>query len=136
MPSALVLLLFGLSAFVGTRLLVSWLHLRKAPGPILAGATDLWRAYQQYNGQLRSKLCDLHAQHGPIVRYGVRSISISDPEVISIVYGSRAGFTTASYVCILDEIPVTLISVLGIFLRCSDRHPERERGAEPRQYAR
>ena len=65
------------------------------PGPFLASFTDLWRAYQQYNGQLRSKLTTLHAKHGPIVRYGVRSVSISDPKAIDILYGSRAGFVTA-----------------------------------------
>ena len=65
------------------------------PGPFVAQLTDFWRAYQQYNGQLRSKLVALHAKHGPIVRYGVRSVSISDPKAIDIIYGSRAGFVTA-----------------------------------------
>ncbi|XXG95708.1 hypothetical protein Hte_001978 [Hypoxylon texense] len=77
------------------RLLTNWSKLSKAPGPTLAGCSDFWRAYQQYKGRLRKKIVDLHAQHGPIVRYGVRSISISDPEVIAVVYGSRAGFITA-----------------------------------------
>ncbi|KAI1082494.1 cytochrome P450 [Whalleya microplaca] len=75
---------------------VLWLRsLSKAPGPVLAGVTDLWRAYQQYNGRLRHRLLKLHSQYGPVVRYGVRSVSISDPEVINVVYGSRAGFITA-----------------------------------------
>jgi Cytochrome P450 len=65
------------------------------PGPFLARFTDLWRAYQQYNGQLRSKLTTLHAKHGPIVRYGVSSISISDPKAIDVLYASCAGFVTA-----------------------------------------
>ncbi|KAI1769361.1 cytochrome P450 [Hypoxylon sp. FL1150] len=77
------------------RLLTNWSKLSKAPGPTLAGCSDLWRAYQQYNGRLRERILALHVQHGPIVRYGVRSISISDPEVITVVYGSRAGFITA-----------------------------------------
>ncbi|KAI0377727.1 cytochrome P450 [Hypomontagnella monticulosa] len=77
------------------RILLNWRKLSKAPGPILAGCTNLWRAYQQYHGNLRQKLLDLHSQYGPIVRYGVHNVSISDPEVINIVYGSRAGFTTA-----------------------------------------
>ncbi|KAI2629804.1 cytochrome P450 [Hypoxylon sp. NC1633] len=78
-----------------SRLVINWRSLRKAPGPILAGATDLWRAYHQYNGKLRERLLTLHSHYGPIVRYGVRSVSINDPEVINIVYGSRAGFVTA-----------------------------------------
>ena len=66
------------------------------PGPFLARFTDLWRAHQQYNGQLRSKLITLHAKYGPIVRYGVRSISISDPKAVDVIYSSRAGFVTAN----------------------------------------
>ncbi|KAK3674138.1 hypothetical protein LTR78_005985 [Recurvomyces mirabilis] len=77
------------------RLFTNWAHLRQAPGPFLASLTDLWRAWYQYNGKLRGELLKLHQQHGPIVRYGVRSISISDPSVVNVVYGSRAGFTTA-----------------------------------------
>ncbi|KAI1371034.1 cytochrome P450 [Hypoxylon crocopeplum] len=95
MSSLFTLVPVLLIVLVGTRLLVNWRKLSKAPGPALAGCTDLWRAYQQYNGKLRQKLLDLHFECGPIVRYGVRSISISDPEVINVVYGSRAGFITA-----------------------------------------
>lgn len=91
----LVLLPTLFLSLVCTRLLSNWRRLNKAPGPLLAGVTDLWRAYQQYNGKLGHRLLDLHSKHGPIVRYGVRSISISDPEVINVVYGSRAGFITA-----------------------------------------
>ncbi|KAI1327940.1 cytochrome P450 [Xylariaceae sp. FL0255] len=91
----LSVILFSALAVFSAWLATNWLHLRKAPGPILAGCTDLWRAFLQYNGKLRETLVDLHNKHGPIVRYGVRSISISDPEVINIVYGSRAGFVTA-----------------------------------------
>ncbi|KAI0456033.1 cytochrome P450 [Xylaria acuta] len=82
-------------ALASVRIIVNWGKLRKAPGPVLAGFTDLWRAYHQYNGKLREKLLELHARHGKVVRYGVKCISISDPEVINAVYGSRAGFITA-----------------------------------------
>ncbi|KAI1208291.1 cytochrome P450 [Annulohypoxylon truncatum] len=95
MVSIYPLLSIILLALAFARLLFNWKTLSKAPGPTLAGCTDLWRAYQQYNGKLRQKLLDLHSQYGPVVRYGVRSISISDPEVINIVYGSRTGFITA-----------------------------------------
>ncbi|TGJ85438.1 hypothetical protein E0Z10_g3302 [Xylaria hypoxylon] len=84
-----------LLALIGVRVIVDWNKLRKAPGPALAGFTDLWRAYQQYNGTMRESLLELHARHGPIVRYGVRCVSISDPEVIKVVYGGRAGFINA-----------------------------------------
>ncbi|KAI0202517.1 cytochrome P450 [Astrocystis sublimbata] len=79
---------------VGVRAVLRWNKLRKNPGPFLAGFTDLWRTYHQHNGTLRERLLELHAKHGPVVRYGPNSISISDPEVINVVYGSRAGFIT------------------------------------------
>ena len=37
----------------------------------------------------------MHAKHGPIVRYSVSFVSISDPKAIGILYSSRAGFATA-----------------------------------------
>ncbi|KAI1178212.1 cytochrome P450 [Nemania sp. FL0916] len=87
-----------------TNLSINWGNLRGAPGPFLAKFTDLWRAYQLYHGNLREKLLELHSRHGSIVRYGVRSISINDPEVIKVAYGSRAGFITAdSYKVLLGH---------------------------------
>ncbi|ETS73694.1 hypothetical protein PFICI_14640 [Pestalotiopsis fici W106-1] len=95
MASILVFSAVFAAALICVHLLTNWLKLSKAPGPRIAGTTDLWRAYLQYNGKLRQKLIDLHSECGPIVRYGVQSISINDPEVINVVYGSRAGFITA-----------------------------------------
>ncbi|KAE9368399.1 cytochrome P450 [Stipitochalara longipes BDJ] len=92
---SLHLVLLVAAALLASRLFLNWSKLRSAPGPFLAGISDLWRAYYQYNGLLRAKLLQLHKKHGSIVRYGVNSISISDPSAISIIYGSRAGFVTA-----------------------------------------
>ncbi|KAI3327533.1 cytochrome P450 [Xylariaceae sp. AK1471] len=95
MASSYIILPALLLALFSVHLFINWNKLRKAPGPALAGFTDLWRAYQQNKGTLQRKLLDLHARHGPIVRYGVRCISINDPEVLNVVYGSRTGFITA-----------------------------------------
>ncbi len=84
-------------ALVGARVIINWNKLRRVPGPALAGFTDLWRAYHQYNGTMRDTLLELHARHGLVVRYGVRSVSISDPEVIKVAYGSRAGFINVRF---------------------------------------
>ena len=75
------------------------------PGPFLASISDLWRFHHQNRGHgLRTKLLDLHQQHGPVVRYGVRSVSISSPDAISRIYGSRAGFITADSYAVLVGI--------------------------------
>ncbi|KAK3660662.1 hypothetical protein LTR22_007909 [Elasticomyces elasticus] len=85
-----------LGLLVVYRLYSNWKQLSNGiPGPLIARYSDLYRAYQQYNGKLRDELVRLHSVHGPVVRYGVRSVSISDPSVVDVVYGSRAGFTTA-----------------------------------------
>lgn len=72
----------------------NWRQLRQVPGPLLAGMTNFWRAWYQYNGRLRGKLVELHKKHGHIVRYGTRSVSVSDPKAINIIYGTRQGFAT------------------------------------------
>lgn len=74
------------------RLFSNHKQLDHVPGPYLAGFSDFWRAWLQSRGELRSKLVELHKQYGPVVRYGVRSVSINDPSALDIVYGSRAGF--------------------------------------------
>ena len=92
----LVTLLTAVGFYIAYSLYARWGRLPPIPGPYSARFTDLWRAWYQYNGQLRGKLMELHEQHGPIVRYGVRSVSVSDPSIVELVYGSRAGFTLVS----------------------------------------
>lgn len=74
------------------RLYSNYKQLDHVPGPRLAGFSDFWRAWLQRKGELRGKLVELHEQYGPVVRYGVRSVSINDPSAVDIVYGSRTGF--------------------------------------------
>jgi hypothetical protein len=107
------------AALICVHLFINWLKLSKAPGPLVAGTTDLWRAYMQYNGKLRQKLIDLHSKCGPIVRYGVRSISINDPEIINVVYGSRAGFITVtiSEYCFVCSFISILTQLTGRFVQ-------------------
>jgi hypothetical protein len=78
------------------RLYSNWSQLNYIPGPFLAGLSDFWRAWFQRRGELRGKLIELHKQYGPVVRYGVRSVSVNDPSAVDVVYGSRAGFVIVS----------------------------------------
>ena len=95
----------GITAFCVSLILLgcyklysNWRQLKHVPGPRLATLSDFWRASYQRRGALRGKLVELHKQYGPIVRYGVRSVSVNDPSVVDIVYGSRAGFVIVSIV--------------------------------------
>lgn len=85
---------FVVLCLVITRVFLNWLKLSSIPGPFFAGLSDSWRAYYQYRGKLRSELLRLHKKNGPVVRYGVNSVSFSDPSAISVIYGSRAGYIT------------------------------------------
>ncbi|KIW00379.1 uncharacterized protein PV09_08089 [Verruconis gallopava] len=76
-----------------SRLLYNYLQLRSIPGPILAGSTNLWRAYLQSRGKLRERIISLHDQYGPVVRYGVNMVSIRDASVIQQIYTTGKGFT-------------------------------------------
>jgi hypothetical protein len=78
------------------RLYSHWSQLSYVPGPPLVGFSDFWRAWYQRRGQLPGKLIELHKRYGSIVRYGVHSVSLDDPSMIDIVYGSRAGFVIVS----------------------------------------
>lgn len=89
-------ILLALATLCFWRLLNNRRQLNHIPGPALASLSDFWRARLQRNGKLRSELEELHRQHGTVVRYGVRSVSVSNPQVVDIVFGSRAGFVIVS----------------------------------------
>jgi hypothetical protein len=80
---------FVIATLWSWRLYNNWRQLNYVPGPLLAGLSDFWRAWYQRRGELRGKLVELHEQYGPVVRYGVRSVSINDPSAVDIVYGSK-----------------------------------------------
>jgi cytochrome P450 len=92
---AISFILIPLALLIFSRLVLNWRKLHNIPGPFLAGLSNFWRAFYMYEGKLRGKLLDLHQQYGSMVRYGVNNVSISDPEVISTIYSSRAKFSTA-----------------------------------------
>jgi hypothetical protein len=96
MTTALTLCL-ALLALCFWRLYSNWSKFNHIPGPFLAGLSDYWRAWYQRRGELRGKLIELHEQYGPVVRYGVRSVSVNDPSAVDVIYGSRAGFVIVSY---------------------------------------
>ncbi|EMR62676.1 putative cytochrome p450 oxidoreductase protein [Eutypa lata UCREL1] len=125
MTFILVLLPTLFLSLVCTRLLSNWRRLNKAPGPLLAGVTDLWRAYQQYNGKLGHKLLDLHSKHGPIVRYGngkeVPSlVSTADETKHGLLRRAVANaFTPAAVLDYEEWIDATIAELLDIVSRKS-----------------
>jgi hypothetical protein len=106
------------------KLYTNWRQLSYVPGPPLAGFSDFWRAWYQRRGELRGKLIESHKRYGPIVRYGVHSVSLNDPKMIDIVYGSRAGFVVVSNVegCAWLQVIDVLTINPGGFVQSDCRH--------------
>jgi hypothetical protein len=76
--------------------------LRDIPGPYLARVTRLWNLANVASGKLHEKTITAHKTYGPIVRTGPWHISISDPEMIPVIYGVhtkfiKVGFSTEIY---------------------------------------
>lgn len=88
-----------LIALIATRLL--WnkyrTYLVDIPGPAIAAYTDLWRVYDVAKGKAHLTAIRLHQRHGPIVRTGPRHVSIADPSLIPVIYGTQNKFLKSAF---------------------------------------
>jgi hypothetical protein len=66
--------------------------LKDVPGPFLARLSSLYRISITYKGQAVTSYNELHRKYGKIVRTGPHHVSISDPEMIPLVYGIASKF--------------------------------------------
>jgi len=66
--------------------------LRDIPGPFLARFTTLYRISMTYKGQSVKSYRGLHNKYGKIVRTGPWHVSISDPEMVPLIYGIASKF--------------------------------------------
>ena len=91
-----------LSIAVATVLVIRqvFLHLnsplRGIPGPFFARYTNLWRFFDHLEGRADLTQRILHEKYGPVVRLGPNMISLSDPEMIRVVYDARGNFKKVS----------------------------------------
>ncbi|KAK7932491.1 Cytochrome P450 monooxygenase yanH [Apiospora marii] len=62
--------------------------LRKFPGPAMAGATGLWRAYREVllKQNLGQELLELHKQYGDIVRVSPNELHFGNPTAFHEIY--------------------------------------------------
>ncbi|KAI3342373.1 putative benzoate 4-monooxygenase cytochrome P450 [Ustulina deusta] len=74
------------------RSVFSWYRLRHIPGPLLPSLTNLPRVFWVKTGQSQNYHRQLHQKYGEVVRMGPNMVSISNPEVIPILYPTRPGF--------------------------------------------
>ena len=71
--------------------------LRNIPGPPIAAYTKLWRLYDVYKGHAHTTAIGLHKKYGSVVRIGPSHVSISDPSLIPIIYGTKENFTKTGF---------------------------------------
>lgn len=63
--------------------------LRAFDGPLLAKFTNIWRAWQAFDGHIDQTYIQLHRRYGSVVRVGPNALSISDPSMIRVIYSTR-----------------------------------------------
>ncbi|KAL2829024.1 cytochrome P450 [Aspergillus cavernicola] len=63
--------------------------LRIFDGPLPAKATNIWRAWQAFDGHIDRKYVQLHRKYGSMTRVGLNALSISDPSMIRVIYSTR-----------------------------------------------
>ncbi|KAF4967945.1 hypothetical protein FSARC_4598 [Fusarium sarcochroum] len=78
-------------AFVVARIVYEFFFspLKRIPGPLLSKFTDFYRAYLAKQGHVDQDILSWHRKWGSAVRVGPNTISISDPDLIRVIYTTR-----------------------------------------------
>ena len=77
---------------------LAWLSIRvhkalfspllKVPGPYFTFITDVWLMLQEFMGNRREYIHQLHKQYGPVVRLGPNEVSFTSVEALKEIYSS------------------------------------------------
>ncbi|VUC35059.1 unnamed protein product, partial [Clonostachys rosea] len=86
-----VLVLYGIVAVGAVKVVYELFFspLSHIPGPFLAKFTDLYRSGLTHMGHVDSHKRRWHQKWGPAVRVGPNAISISDPDMIKVIYTTK-----------------------------------------------
>ncbi|KAH1494942.1 hypothetical protein LV164_001306 [Aspergillus fumigatus] len=71
--------------------------LRRFPGPILAGWTNLWRMYHVRKGKVHVLTTELHKKYGPVVRIAPNVVDLDMPEMIRTIYSTRGDYRKTEF---------------------------------------
>ncbi|MCJ1423936.1 hypothetical protein MMC29_001821 [Sticta canariensis] len=89
-----LLLLYSIPWVIYTR----YFHpLSGIPGPFWASISRVWLAKQAAGGKLEQVVRNLHKELGPLVRTAPNEVTISDPEAMRIIYGSKPTFRKTDF---------------------------------------
>ncbi|KAK5134312.1 hypothetical protein LTR08_006741 [Meristemomyces frigidus] len=69
--------------------------LRGIPGPLVCRITSFWTYYHSYIGDESSRINELHARYGPVVRIAPNEVSFSDGAALAPIYSEKGGFLKA-----------------------------------------
>ncbi|KAK4223066.1 cytochrome P450 [Podospora fimiseda] len=89
--------------------------LRRYPGPLLAGFTNLWRVYYIRQKKFHLVTEELHKKYGPVVRIGPNVLDVDYPELMKVVFGvkgewKKTGSVLASSTLVGGKIALNLFS--------------------------
>lgn len=81
----------GVVALLGVWIIyeLAFSPLRHFSGPALARFTNFYRAGLTLRGKVDTNFKDWHRQWGTAVRVGTNCISISDPDLIKVIYTTK-----------------------------------------------
>ncbi|KAJ6149580.1 hypothetical protein N7471_000779 [Penicillium samsonianum] len=77
--------------------LVSYGHLSRVPGPLVAKFSNIWVGLSAKHGQKYAAVDAAHRKHGKVVRIGFNHVSIADERALNVVYGHGNGFLKDHY---------------------------------------
>lgn len=83
--------LAAVAVLIAAKLVWEFLYspLKAFPGPVAAKFTDFYRAYLMKTGNPDPYYRAWHGKWGPAVRVGPNTISLSDPDMIKVVYNTK-----------------------------------------------
>ncbi|KIY00865.1 uncharacterized protein Z520_03531 [Fonsecaea multimorphosa CBS 102226] len=94
-----------LLGFLIARLLINKYggNLNSIPGPFFAGFTNLWRVFNSLLSNPTETQIQLHRKfNSRFVRIGPRVVSISDPDLIPTIYGTKSDFTKTKFYSVAE----------------------------------
>lgn len=71
--------------------------LRSIPGPVVARFSSFYRPWKIANGDAPEFYLKLHERYGKIVRTGPKTVDISDPRALPIIYGISSKFLKVDF---------------------------------------
>ncbi|OQE45044.1 hypothetical protein PENCOP_c002G01393 [Penicillium coprophilum] len=78
--------------------------LKSFPGPSLASFTNIWRMQDVFKGRCDITQIKLHRMYGPAVRMGPNILSLSDPNMISVVYNTKNPWVKSTAYGVVDVV--------------------------------